>query len=91
MSPRERRRPRRVPAALRQAEATRAVANPASAAKQPRIATSHVFAFSLGLVVMGFAFGAPVITAPLFFIGVLGTSFGLSRVFGLWLASRRRT
>lgn len=89
----ERRRPRRVPPAIRRAEAARDAERarvPAGAPKQRfRLSFPVVFAFSLGVFAMGMLNYVPVVSVALFALGIAGTGYGTARIIVRWLAARR--
>ena len=68
MSPAERRRARRAAPALREAEARRREAAASSRSeRRPAVPFVAVFAFSLGVVVMGILYSVPYVNSFLFF------------------------
>lgn len=87
--PRERRRPRRLPPALRQGELQPRRDAGAPSRRRVPVTFPVLFAFSLGVFVMGLLYSIPAVGQLLFLLGVVGTSYGLAHVIVRRMAERR--
>ncbi len=78
----EQRRPRRVPPAVREAEARRQQQPREAEGRRwrPSISFRTFFAFSAGVFLMGLWSDVPVLGQALFYVGIVGTAYGLARL-----------
>lgn len=76
-----------MPAAIQQAEQSRQRGGARSIGSSRWV--PYAFAFSLGILAMFFGSASPALGIAVVGIGIIGTSLGLGRAVGLWIASRR--
>ena len=86
MSP-ERRRARRVPAAVASKQADRPAGSRPSFL--PRVPFPLIFAFCVGAMVMFVAGANVMLTQLMFMLCLFGTSYGLARILTRWIVMKR--